>query len=1071
MKPLILFALTFIACGALSVKAQQHPAITGRVTDSLTAAPLAGATIRIIGENSTATSRADGRFTIHSTSSEPLLECSHVGYLSQRIIATSTSGAMLSFLLVPAQEVLQEVEISTGYETIPAERATGSFEHIDTKLFNRSIGPDVLSRLENVTSSTLFDHRLYDIDRPSQPSLTIRGLSTLWAETAPLIILDNFPYDGDPALINPNDVASVTLLKDAAAASIWGAKAGNGVIVITTKKGNFETPHTVSFQSSLTTADKPYLFKDQSFFPSATFVDLERELFAQGFYDWDLEDPQHPPITPVVDLLARLKNGEISSSEVDQALAAFKQLDVRNDFLRYTYRHPFNQQYSLSLSGGNRFHAYNVSVGYDRDASHAVNSGMSRFTAKASHRFKFGPKWDANVDLLYTTQQQATQQIGYQTLRVNNKRIYPYAALADATGHALPIAKDYSQQYVDTAGAGMLLDWNFYPLDELDYPYTSHGQDMRTTFGINYKPHPSVNISGQYMLQRGSENQREHQPESSYYARNLVNRFTQIHNGNVETIIPYGGILALSQTARLSQAFRGQANYNNQWGNHQLTGLLGVEVREARFSYRRDLPIYGYYDFNLVHALGIDYRNTYPIYDGLSGDSRIPGDDGFSATVNRFVSEYGNIAYTFRSRYVLSASARRDASNIFGVKRNQRWSPFWSLGAAWTVSDESFYHLTALPTLKLRLTYGYSGNTAPAVSAASLITYASGTPANGLPYATVSSAPNPNLGWEQIRTLNAAIDFSTKNNRINGAIDVYRKDTKDLIAEAGIDPTLGIYSMNMNSASTRGKGFDIRLNTLNTTGQIRWNTHLLASYNKTIVTQYDLDPLPSSSAVANQLGINPIEGQVVNPVYSYRWAGLDPDTGDPQGYLDGAVTKDYYAIYGNTPLDSLVFSGSAMPQYFGSLRQEFSWKKVSLSFNITYQFDYYFKRRALSYNALFSQGEGHPEFNKRWQQPGDEHHTQVPSMIYPANSIRDYLYQYAEPNTLRGDHIRLQDIRLAYQLTPATSGRIPFKSMEVAAFVSNIGLLWVANDEKLDPQYRGSIPPSRTYALSLSVHF
>lgn len=237
---------------------------------------------------------------------------------------------------------------TTGYQNLPRERATGSFSRVDSSLLQRRISTDVLGRLEDNVPGLAFNRSAMagGVNNP----ISIRGRSTLFANANPLILLDNFPYEGDVSAINPNDVESVTVLKDAAAASIWGARAGNGVIVITTRKGKRNQAPTVSLTSNITISDKPDLYA-QPRISTADHIELEKTLFARNFFSSDETSANHPALSPVTELLIAQRDGHLSAAQAQQQIEALKGRDLRDDYSRYLYRKSVNQQYALQVNG------------------------------------------------------------------------------------------------------------------------------------------------------------------------------------------------------------------------------------------------------------------------------------------------------------------------------------------------------------------------------------------------------------------------------------------------------------------------------------------------------------------------------------------------------------------------------------------------------------------------------------------------------------------------------------------------------------------------------------------------
>ena len=268
-------------------------------------------------------------------------------------------------------------------------------------------------------------------------------------------------------------------------------------------------------------------------------------------------------------------------------------------------------------------------------------------------------------------------------------------------------------------------------------------------------------------------------------------------------------------------------------------------------------------------------------------------------------------------------------------------------------------------------------------------------------------------------------------------------------------------------------GWDATIYFLPLDGEFRWETNLLFSYNKHLVTRH-FQELRPYMLPGNGLNLFPIAGRSAYEVVSYRWAGLDSETGDPMGYLNGQASKDYQQLnWGSVALDDLVFHGSALPKYYGALRNRFEWKRISFSANLTYRLGYFFRKNTIHYASLLGGNEnGHADFYDRWLQPGDELHTQVPSLVYPVNSQRDNFYRDAAINVLRGDHIRLQDAMLSYRWDqPPLQRKMGIKHITLSLQANNLGVfIWRANKLGLDPDFLDR-PMPRSVALGLNLHF
>lgn len=1067
MKKLILFIIGMV-CALTSIYAQSTSVhtISGIILSAKDGNPLVGATVKVKNSAEGTVTDAEGKFNIQLTALPDTLVVSRIGFHEEQIVIEAAAENPIIIKLEPSNTQLQEVTVSTGYQQIPKERATGSFDFIDNKLLNRSVSTDILSRLQGISSGLLFDSHI-----GNNLGIGIRGLSTILANSQPLIILNNFEYDGDISNINPNDVESITILKDAAAASIWGARSGNGVIVITTKSGQYNSAPRVSFNSNVTITGKPDLFYMPTM-SSSDYIGVEEYLFNQGYYDGTLSDPNFPPASPVVEILNNQQNGNISASEAASQINALKNHDVRNDFSKYFYRTSVNQQHAINLSGGGANQRYYVSAGYDNDLNNLVGNQYKRTSVNANNTYSLiHHKLEVTTGILFT--QTYTKNDGLSPLQITSGggSLYPYAELADSKGNALPIAQ-YRQGYLDTVGEGQLLDWNYRPLDEIRLAdNNTTGTDYQVNLGITYKLTSYLSITGKYQYGKGQTDHQVYHSQQTYYTRNLINLFTEFTPNGTVYPVPLGSILDMNSSSYTSQNGRLQLNYNKTWkGKNQLSAIVGTEIKDLTTN-ENSYRLYGY-DKAHATSIPVDFANFYPTF--INGNSQlIPNTQGLASLTDRYFSYYMNASYDYDNRYTVSISGRRDASNLFGVKTNQKWVPLWSTGFSWDISKEQFYHWGWLPYLRARATYGYNGNIDNSV-AALLTAKIEGYNNFGQLQSFVINPPNPELRWERTSTFNAGLDFATAKNRISGSIEYFRKRGIDLIGSASLPPSTGLISFIGNTADMRGNGLDLTVNTKNIDKIFQWNTTFLFSIAKNKITDYKAQLPGISSYILPSSGFNPRVGGPVNALYSYKWAGLD-DAGNPQGYLNGKLSEDYASIINSSDASDMVYNGSSVPVMFGSLRNTFSWRQLSFSFMITYKWGYYFRRPSINYYNLFTgSSPGSRDFDKRWQKPGDEKHTDVPAMIYPADPNRDQFYQYSSTTIENGNNIRLQDVQLSYNVNRDQFKKFPFRNIQVYVYASNLALLWKANKAALDPDYASSLysyPPAKSLSAGVKIDF
>lgn len=999
------------------------------------------------------------------------LQISHIGFIRKQV-AVPPGGNPLKIYLEQDLVAIGEVVVSTGYQTLSKEKTLGSFSVVDNKLLNRRVSTDILSRLEDITPSLLFDRRFN-----GSPSLSVRGTSTIQSDESPLIIVDNFPYEGDIDNINPNDIEGVTVLKDAAAASIWGVRAGNGVIVITTKKGRFGKAPVFQFNSNITIGEKPDLYYSPEFLNASDFIDVEQYLFDQDYYSWMEGYSTHPAMSPVVQLLIARRDGLVSDQEAELQLADYRKQDVRGDFEKYFYRQSVNRQYSLSMSGGAEKMGYYLSAGLDRNDDALVRNDLNRISINSMLTYHPTKSLEISSNLVYSFSKKRENNYGMANVTSGGTYgLYPYAQLADDNGNPLAIVRDYNTDFVSQAEENGLMDWYYRPLQDLRAnDYSTSTDNIRINMGAKYDIASWLNMEARYQYERQNTAIRHLQNEEMYYTRDLINQYAYTDDsGILQFPVPQGAILDNSSSVLTVQSGRLQVNADKNWNDvHHLAMLAGTEVREA-LTKGISSRVYGYND-DLLTFSSVDYSTSY-LLSPAGSRSRIPSGTLLNDLTDRNRSYYGNLSYTYRERYMLSASARKDESNLFGVDANHKGVPLWSAGLGWLPSSEDFYPFKSwLPLLKLRATYGYSGNVNKSLTAYATGYYYSNTYTD-LPYVQILTPPNPNLRWEKVRMVNFGLDFETRDRVLSGSIEYYRKKGIDLIGKASLDPTVGFAVGGRNefvgnNSALKGNGLDIQLNFNKALGPVNWSSQLFYSHQTNRITRYDYES-SSISAYFSAVPV-PVPGNPRYCLYSLKWAGLDPETGDPQIYMGGEVTKDYGSILSNLTLDDLICEGSALPTSYGSLRQNFRLGDFSIGFNISYKFGYVFRRPTLSYYSLYNAWNGHEEFSERWQNPGDEAYTQVPSMPLPGtSSTRDFIYQYADINVEKGDHIRFQDINLSYDLLKTKNPWLPFSKATVYGYINNIGILWRANKSGTDPDFiYQSYPPSRTYSLGINLSF
>ncbi|ALL05756.1 hypothetical protein AQ505_09785 [Pedobacter sp. PACM 27299] len=1030
--------------------------VTGRVLDENNV-PLVGATVKVKGTSRTALTNNKGEFSLKNVDDKEVLVISFLGFETIEVKAAEASN---SIKLLASSDKLDEVQIvSTGYQNIPKDRATGSFTIIDNKLLNRAVSPNLLDRLKGVTNGLLIDPL---VGNPT--GISIRGRSTIFSNTTPLIVIDNFPFEGDLNSINPNDIENVTVLKDAAAASIWGVRAGNGVIVITTKKGSFNKKTEITLNSNVTLTDKPNLYY-QPQLSSAEWIDIEKKLFAEGKYTPELSN-NWQSISPVIELLS--KKTAVNSVSIDAQVEALKQYDIRDQIDKYFYRKGVQQQYFLNLNGGGSNNNYNYSVGYDRNDPIDVGISKNRYTVRGANTYGFlNNKLQITAEFILNRLSFANDAAG----RLNTAK-FPYEQLATDDGNPLPVLiGDLRASYTDVAGNGKLLDWKYRPLDELRSKaniVTSESTDIRFNTGINYRFLKPLLISAnyQYFKSVGSSNQMA--DLNSYETRNSINTFTQINKTTGEITYPWpkGNTYSEANSLMNTNYGRIQLDFQKQFlTKHNISAIAGYEIRSEKGE-NLSVILYGY-DPSTKMSRTRDNITYFPYFYNSNSMRFSSNGIGQSGTINNYISYYASGTYTFDDRYILSGSFRKDESNLFGVNTNQKGVPLWSMGIAWNVNKESFYHFDFLQQLQLKGSFGYNGNVNKSISAYTTAIPISANRFNS-PYLSIINPPNPSLRWERVQNINLGVYFGLKRNIVTGSLEFYLKKGMDLIGTSPIAPQSGVVQYTGNVANTKTKGMDLQLNSQNIDKVFKWYSNFILNISKDKITSYMPNTGTNRDIITNT-SFTPNVGYPINSIFSYKSTVLD-QSGNPQGYLNSGVSTDYTKITGESNISALVFHGSIVPTVFGGIRNTFIYREIELSINIIYKMGYYFRRAVLQNGSLFSGVYVNPEYDQRWQNPGDENFTRVPSLLYPVNGLRDEFYRYSDFSVVKGDHIRLGDIKISYSLPNKILKRVGLQSLQFYGYANNLGIIWAANNMKLDPDINSGFPTPKSISLGIKTN-
>ncbi|SJN47916.1 SusC/RagA family TonB-linked outer membrane protein [Sphingobacterium sp. JB170] len=1042
--------------------------ITGKVIDVRNSKALQGVTINDATGRVVMITDQSGVFEVVEPGGKQIA-ISHVGY-RDTIIQTRPNNFYL-VALQPLETNIEEVSVvHTGYQELSPSQVSGSIQVLDEADLNKQTGRNVLDRINNLAPGVSFDRAAQSSVR-RKLNVSIRGLSTINGYLDPLIVLDGFIYEGDIDNIDPHSIENITILKDAAASSIWGARAGNGVIVITTKRGKIGRKLGVGWSTTMTVSEKPDL-SDVYQLPSSDFIDFEKLLFDNGNFNNLINRTPYYPTSPAVNIFQKLKNGEISEVDAQHEIERLKGIDARDDYTKYFIRNPVMLQSSLSLEGGNETHGFNFTGGYTTESAEYYST-YKKWNFNISERVSIGEKIDFDVRLNYTNSRATPGRPVYGNM--GPTRFYPYFDLADQDGNPLPLEDTYNKGYMDAYFPDELLSWDYVPLEDYKFVDDQHRtEELYAVANVSYRIIPELAVKFGYQIQQQNANNDIIYSEQSRKARTEYNRFASYDpaTGRMNYVIPKGGIRETANSKGSSYTFRGQLDFKKSLSKHMISGLIGTEVRQNKRS-NETFSAYGYKE-DPLSSIGVDYANTYPT-PIFNRNSKISGAPAFTRTLNRFISLYGTMLYSFDERIGLTGSIRQDGANIFGAESNEKWKPLWSVGSFWNISNEEFAtDYDFLDRLKLRLTYGFSGNVDLSKTPLPL---AGITPNiySDYPALVVSLLNDPSLRWEKVSTFNIGLDFSLFSGRLFGTFDMYRKNGTDLYGPSGYDyTTWGNQSrITRNVASMAGNGIDIMLTTKNIDREFKWSTTWIVSSNQNKTTDYYTpNKRDESLFLTSDAGITPVEGYLLYAIAALKWGGLN-STGDPLGYVNGELSDDYAAIRkeaSDLGVDgNLTIKGASRPQLFGSLENRFSFRNFSMGFSLSFDGDYYFRKKVTSYDSFVKGGKAYSDIERRWTKSGDEKYTDVPAFVYPANSRRDLLYQMSEINVLKADHIRLAYVNIGW--SPKFGVNKHISNLNIFVNASNLGLIWTANKEKIDPEYQDRIGPLKTYSVGFRANF
>lgn len=1055
--------------------------LTGKVTDKK-GAPLIGVNVILKGKQSWDITRKEGDYRMRVSPYDTIV-FSSLGY--KTVTVAVNNKRVIDATLVPDVMELHSVEIpvSNGYTEIPKERVTGSIGIITAKELAEVPTVDIQSRLEGKIAGVNVD--------PRTGSISVRGTNSYSGTGSPLIVIDGFPQSredfafskrGVPgssilSFLNPDDVESISVLKDAAASSIWGSMAANGVIVITTKKGKKGEP-TINFNTTTSIGEKIDLGKLRVM-NTAQYIDYEKDLVNGGFVVDNISNWQALNPSAAQEIMFRQKRGQISVSERDQLLAQLGQNDNLGQINRYLLRNSVTTQYDLSINGGNEKSTYYLSLGYNKDHGAMRGNDSQSYNVTLNNSFQLKSFLKLNTGVNYVPTSYQTNTVANEALsNVSATALRPYDMIADADGNGIDRYFLFRPEVSKGFEAKGYLPWSYNYLDELNYSNViTKGANIRLNASLTATVTNWLNFEASGMYTSITNKTKSLSELDSYFTRNMINQATSVNTaGKLVYGIPLGSYLYNTNINNDTQSMRFQMNINKNLNeNNSLHFLAGTEIREER----REGSSQRYYGYNVDTNSGQSvnptvYYNTVYGWQSIIGTS----DNSISKSRNRYLSYYGLGSYDFMNRYHVSGSVRFDDTNLVGASKKNRALPLWSVGGKWDMNKEFFLKdVNWLSNLAFRITYGKAGVSPSGGfgSQSPVISIGSVDFNTQLPTGSISIPQNPEIKWETTSTFNYALDYGFFNNRLRGSVDFYYKKTEDILVNLPFNPTYGWSFVNYNTGTLKGHGVDLSLSGTIINTAFKWNSTFNFSYNTNEVT----DSRFKATTTNQYLSGVTTEGKPIGYIYAYNWAGLDNTGQSTVSKKDGTIVNSTQGI-ASIDKDDLKYMGTTFAPYFGGFMNDFSFKNFRLGVQITYYAGHVFRNTVLqnypSYSGVQYGAVAKDELvAERWRQAGDEATTNVPGLTNISfNSLNRY--QMADINVLPADNVRLQQVSLGYNVPSEWLQKTFIKSLSFSFAARNLGLLWVKNDLGIDPQYLSNnnyntLPPQRNYSLQFNCSF
>lgn len=1049
---------------------------------------LPGVSVFIKGTSFGVATDINGHYSIEVPVVEGVqLTFSFIGMKSKTLACNGQKN--LDVVLEEDVSEMNEVVV-TGYQKVERRKLTSSITTVKMEDLKTITQPNIDKLLQGqVPGMTIMSTS----GAPGAvPQIRIRGTSTISGNTQPLWVVDGIilddPVDAtvDDILnnrnliasgiggINVEDIETISVLKDAAATAIYGTKAANGVIVITSKKGTAGKTR-INYTSHISVGMRPRM-EDAYTMNSKERIDVNMEMIRNGsFIATSNGTGKYGTASDFERYFIDVHDHKMSWDQYEEKV---KELEgINTDWFKHLFRNSITHKHSLSISGGDEKTTFYFSGSYMDDQATAKGVGQQTYTGTVKvythirDNLRVGGMMDVNAR-------------ENKSFFATDSRENPYEWAIYTTRAHRAYDKEGNYNYMYYNG----MQYNF--MENRDEGWRkAKSFAIRGTLDIEWRILPDLIFTSLFSFNKQNTTDEDIATDKSYFVKKRKEDVTEIEGTTAVQLWYDGGYRKSKHSNNNSITFRNQLSYMpviNE--DHRFDVMIGQEIRTSKYE-EETTELYGYAhdrghqlvpQWNLIESYGSPYWRE-------------------SLNNSAAVSWYGVAGYTYKNRYTVSFNARADGSNRFGIKTNDLFQPLWSVGANYQMKEENFLRDKEwLSYLTLRASYGSQGNVASQAYSDLITNIGTLDGINKDNYLIISAPKNPNLKWEKNYTTNAALEFGLWKRRLYGTIEYYNKKAVDLLGNRQVSQVSGFTSVQVNWASMRNTGWEFSLSSINIDSDaFRWSTNFNIGYNKNKVLDVYTNPGVSdlTNAQRSNYATSAVVGKPINGLWSYRFAGLNEE-----GRATFYNEKDEKVLCGMDNVDGLVYSGTTMPPVQGGLTNTFNYKKFTLSVLFVGSFGNVIRLRNLTQGSICAYPDPLQNLSKewiyRWREEGDHLTTNIPRLeskydneLTKKSPANGKMYDNSDLRTVNGNFVRLQNLSLSYDLYTPKMRALGIQNIRFMVQGNN---LHVWNNRKLkgqDPEATGSVmkysstntanvsfgntylPLSRSYSFSLSVQF